>query len=254
MFTITTAELDAWIGAFVFPFFRLAAVAGTAPLLSHPSVPRRVRIGLALLLTVIVAPTLPATAPVSPFSAPGAMLLLQQVMIGCAIGFVMQFAFAAVTLAGDMIGLQMGLSFASLVDPQHAEQVPIIGGFLSVILMLVFTAMNGHLMMLAALADSFTAFPLRADVLAHLDWGRLAAGAGVIFASGLQIALPVIAALLLVSLALGVLTRTAPQLNLFAIGFPVTLVVGLLMLMLAMPYIMPALQHVFDDAFLRLPR
>lgn len=254
MFTITSADLDAWVGAFMFPFFRFAALAGTAPILSHPSVPRRVRIGLAVLLTVIVAPTLPAMPAVSPYSLAGGVLIVQQVLIGTAIGLVLQFAFATVTLAGDLIGLQMGLSFASLVDPQHAEQVPLVGAFLSVVLMLAFMALNGHLMMLAALADSFQAFPLSADVLAHPDWGRLASGAASIFSAGLGIALPVVGALLLVSLALGMLTRTAPQLNLFAVGFPVTLVVGLLMLMLAMPYIMPALQRLFDGAFLMLPR
>ena len=254
MFTFTAGELDAWVGAFVYPFFRFAALASTAPLLSHASVPRRVRIGLALLLTVLVAPTLPPVAAGSPFSAAGGLLLVQQVMIGVTIGLVMQFAFATVTLAGDMIGLQMGLSFASLVDPQHSEQVPLVGAFLSIILMLVFMAMNGHLMMISALVDSFAAFPLRIEHLAHPDWRRLADGGAVVFATGLQLALPVIAALMLVSLALGVLTRTAPQLNLFAVGFPLTLVVGLLMLMLAMPYLMPALEQLLAGVLLPLPR
>jgi flagellar biosynthetic protein FliR len=254
MFDISAADMDAWVGMFMFPFFRFAALAGTAPLFSHASVPRRVRLGLALLLTAIVAPTLPAMPAISAFSGTGALLIIEQVLIGTAIGLVMQFAFAAVTLAGDMIGLQMGLSFASLVDPQHSEQVPLIGAFLTVIVMLVFMAMNGHLVMLAALVDSFGAFPLHSGALAHPDWGRLAAGAGIVFAAGLQIAFPVIAALLIVSLALGVLTRTAPQLNLFAVGFPVTLVVGLLMLMLAMPYTMPALQQLLDDIVPLLPR
>jgi flagellar biosynthetic protein FliR len=254
MFAITTNELDAWIGTFMYPFFRFAALASTAPLLSHASVPRRARLGLALLLTVLVAPTLPVAPAVTPFSIPGGVLLVQQVMVGLAIGFVMQFAFAAVTLAGDMIGLQMGLSFASLVDPSHSEQVPLVGAFLSVILMLVFMAMNGHLLMIGALVDSFTAFPVQADAIAQPDWRGLARGAESIFSSGLQIALPVIAALMVVSLALGVLTRTAPQLNLFAVGFPVTLIVGLLMLMLAMPYIMPALQRLFDGTLLLVPR
>jgi len=254
MFTITAGELDAWIGAFAFPFFRFAALASTAPLLSHASVPRRLRIGLALLLTVLVAPTLPPAAVGSPFSAAGGLLLVQQVMIGITIGLVMQFAFATVTLAGDMIGLQMGLSFASLVDPQHAEQVPLVGGFLSIILMLVFMAMNGHVLMIGALVDSFAAFPLQLQSIAHPDWRHLAEGGAIIFAAGLQIALPVIAALMLVSLALGVLTRTAPQLNLFAVGFPLTLVVGLLMLMLAMPYLMPALEQLLAGALQPLPR
>jgi flagellar biosynthetic protein FliR len=254
MFTVTTAELDVWLGTFLYPFFRFAALMSSAPLLSHASVPRRVRIGLSLALTVLVAPTLPSPVAAAPFSAIGGLLLIQQLAIGLALGLAMQFAFAAVTLAGDMIGLQMGLSFASLVDPQHSEQTPLVGAFLSVILMLVFMAINGHLLVLAALVDSFDAFPLVVGSGMFPNWQRLAASAGLIFASGLSIAFPVIAALMLTSLALGVLTRTAPQLNLFAVGFPLTLAVGLLMLMLAMPYTMPSLQALFDRSVMILPR
>jgi flagellar biosynthetic protein FliR len=249
VFTITTADLDAWLGAFVYPFFRFAAVASTAPLLSHASVPRRVRIGLCVLLAVVVAPTLPPAPAVSPLSGDGVLVIVQQLLIGGAIGFVLQFAFATVTLAGDVMGLQMGLSFASLVDPQHSEQVPLVGAFLSMVLMLAFVAMNGHLMLIAALAESFTAFPVSGSTLAHPDWASLAAGAAMIFSAGLQLALPIVAALLVVTLALGVLTRTAPQLNLFAVGFPVTLIAGLLMLMLALPVVVASLDPLLDAAF-----
>ena len=253
MLTFTTAELDAWLAALMLPFFRFAALMSTAPVVSHPSVPRRIRLGLALLLAVIVAPTLPPTAAVAPFSPGGVLLIAQQLAVGFAIGLVMQFAFAAVTLAGDLIGLQMGLSFASLVDPQHSEQVPLVGAFLSVVLLLTFVAANGHLIVISALADSFTAFPLRGNGLAHFNVRTLVSGAGTIFASGLLIALPVVASLMVASLALGVLTRTAPQLNLFAVGFPVTLLVGLLMLCLGMPFAMPAMHRLLDVTQALLP-
>src|SRR5439155_11312656 len=244
MITIGAADLNAWLAAFFYPFFRIAALASTAPLLSHPSVPRQARVALALLMTVLVAPTLPAVAPISPFSTVGLILIVEQVLAGMALGFTMQIAFAAVELAGDVIGLQMGLSFAAFIDPQNSEQTPLIGGFFSLTLMLVFTAINGHLLLLGALIDSFRAFPMSVEGVHWYDWQRLASAGSQLFAAGLQIALPVIGAMMLANLALGVLTRTAPQLNLFAVGFPVTLAVGLLMLLLGLPYLMPMLESV----------
>lgn len=254
MITLTSADLSAWLASLLYPFFRVAALFSAAPLLSHRSLPRRLRVALAVAITVVLAPTLPPVAAASPFSAPGLLLLAQQLAIGLAIGIVLQLAFAAATLAGDVMGLQMGLSFASLVDPAHSEQTPIVGAFMSLALMLVFLAIDGHLLVLAALADSFRAFPLRADGALFPDWRGFAAAGGYVFAAGLSMALPVIAALTLTSLALGVLTRTAPQLNLFAVGFPLTLGVGTVMLLLAMPYVIPLLAGLFDPLFALLAR
>ena len=154
MITFTAADIEAWIAAFAYPFLRILALMSTAPLFSHASVPMPVRVGLAFAVTFVVAAALPAAPFVSPFSMAGAVLVVQQILVGLAIGLAMQLVFAAVTLAGDMIGLQMGLSFASFVDPQNSEQAPIVGGFLSLVLMLVFLAINGHLALVAAMADS----------------------------------------------------------------------------------------------------
>lgn len=248
MISINGADLDAWLSALLYPFFRMLSLMSVAPLFSHESVPIPTRIWLALLLTVIIAPTLPAMAAVAPLSVPGVLLIFQQLLVGVGLGFVMQLAFAAVELAGDMIGLQMGLSFAVFIDPQNSDQTPIVGSFLSMILMLIFLAMNGHLMMISALVDTFQTVPIAVSgAVSHGDsWQRLALAGGQLFASGLQIALPVIAALMLANLALGVLTRTAPQLNLFAVGFPITVILGLLMLLLGMPYLMPVLGRTLE--------
>lgn len=247
MISIDAAEVDAWLTAFLYPLMRMLALMSSAPLLSHTSVPVPVRIGLAVLLTILVAPTLPVMAAVSPLSATGMLLIMQQVIAGIALGLAMQLAFAAVSLAGDMIGLQMGLSFAVFIDPQNSDQTPIIGGFLSMLLMLVFTAINGHLMVISALVESFQAFPVKVDGMTGFHWHQLAAAGSQVFSAGLQIALPVIGAMMLANLALGVLTRTAPQLNLFAVGFPITVIVGLLMLFFGMPYLLPVLEHVLMD-------
>jgi len=243
MFEVTASQLDAWLAAYFYPFVRIAALATSAPIFSHRSVPRAVRLALALLVTLIVAPTLPPAALVSPFSAPGIVLLLQQIVIGVAIGFMMQIVFAAADLAGEVIGLQMGLSFGTFVDPRTADPVPIVGSFLSLTMMLVFLALNGHLMLLSGLVGTFDSFPVSGlKAVGALD-ARLVALAGrELFSLGVSLALPVIGAMLLANLALGVLTRTAPQLNLFAVGFPVTLATGLAMLALALPFIVPAME------------
>lgn len=249
MFTVTTAQLDAWLAAFVYPFFRILALASSAPVLSHSSVPYPVRIGLALLVTAIVAPTLPAVAAVSPMSAAGMAVVVQQVLIGAAVGFAMQIIFAAVEIAGDVIGLQMGLAFAGFIDPQSATESPVIGNFLTMSLMLLFLAVDGHLGLIAALVDTFRTFPVAGGFLGEFDPSTLALAGRDLFATGLQLALPVVAALLLANVALGVLTRTAPQLNLFAIGFPVTLMVGMLMLLFALPFMFPLLQQAIRRGF-----
>src|SRR5688572_12079195 len=124
MISVSAAELDAWLAGFFYPFVRIAALATSAPLFSHRSIPRPTRIGLSVLIVILVAPTLPPVPFVSPFSAPGMLLILQQVLIGVAIGFTMQIVFAAVELAGELIGLQMGLSFATFINAD-ADQVPI---------------------------------------------------------------------------------------------------------------------------------
>ena len=254
MVAFTAADIDVWLAAFLYPFLRILALMSSAPLFSHASVPVMVRVGLASAITLVVAATLPAAPFVSPFSTAGIVLVFQQVIVGIAIGLAMQLVFAAVTLAGDLIGLQMGLSFASFVDPQNAEQAPIVGGFLSLVLMLVFLAINGHLALIAAMVDSFTVMPVGPSGWKALDAMRLVQAGSGLFATGVAISLPVVGALLLVNLTLGVLTRTAPQLNLFAVGFPVTLAVGLVMLLLAMPFALPALQQALERGLAPLLR
>ena len=242
MFTIGAADLDTWLAAFFYPFARVAALAATAPVLSDTAMPQTIRIALAFVVTVVVAPAL-APVAVPPLSAAGVALLVEEILIGTAIGFAMQIAFAAVTLAGDMIGLQMGLSFATFVDPEHSEPAPLIGSFLTILLMLYFLALNGHLQAIAALADSFRVLPVGASLRPDDLHALLAAGAGL-FATGLRLALPVIAAILIANLTLGMLMRTAPQVNLLAIGFPLTLAIGFAVLALMLPALGPTFDTV----------
>jgi flagellar biosynthetic protein FliR len=248
MISITDAQWSEWIAVLLFPLTRILALIASAPGLGDNSVPVQAKIGLALAITVLVAPTLELPHDVQPASAEGVMIMLSQILAGLAMGFSMRIVVAAVEMAGESAGLQMGLGFASFYDPQNASFTPLISQFLGRLAVLALLAMNGHLYMLAALAESFKAFPI-----AHLPHSAIALQSLVswgssLFVFALQISLPVIGTLLIVNLALGILTRSAPQLNLFAVGFPLMLAAGFIMLALTLPYLAPALDRQVNGA------
>jgi len=248
MISITTAELNTLLATFLWPLSRILALVATAPILGNPSIPVRVKLGLAIMITILVAPTVEQSLPqIDPSSGIGLIILLQQVMIGIAIGFVMRIVFVAVEMAGELIGLQMGLGFAIFFDPQNSGQIDIIGRFLGVIASLAFLAIDGHLMMIALISQSFNTLPVGSEGIADATFTTLANWGGEIFKSGLQLSLPVLTALLITNLALGILTRAAPQLNIFAVGFPLTLSIGLLVLALSMPFYVPILERLVYD-------
>jgi len=183
------------------------------------------------------------------FSAPALWVGLQQILIGVAIGFTMQFAFAAVRMAGELIGLQMGLSFATFFDPGSRLNMPIIARIIDLLAMLLFMAFDGHLWLISMLVDTFHTLPIGGDAVNSNAFMALTRAAGLIFISGLMLALPLITLLLTVNLALGLLNRMAPQLSVFVIGFPITLTVGMLLISLLMPLIAPFCEHLFSEVF-----
>ncbi len=238
MFQFTDAQLLGWLAAVVYPFVRIAALVATAPILGDASVPRRVRIGLAVFITIVVAPGLDDVPRVALLSGDGVVLIARQIVIGAAIGFSIQLAFAAIEYAGDLIGLQMGLGFATVVNPETNDQSPLIGGLLRYFAMLAFLVANGPLTMIAAVAESFHAMPIASSAGVADEWRTLVIAGGTIFGLALHMAMPVIAALLVTNVALGVMTRAAPQLNLFSIGFPITIGVGLIVLAASLPVVL----------------
>ena len=237
MIHLTYAQLSAWLAAFAWPMARILALVATAPVLGNNGVPRRVRLGLGLVLGFAIAPLAGPMPDVSPASWQGLLILGQQVLIGIAMGFAMRIVFTAVDMAGELIGLQMGLGFATFFDHVHGVNSPVVAQFMGLIAMLFFLALNGHLMVISALAESFTVMPVGENLFGAQAAYSLASWGGHIFSAGLMLSLPVLAALVITNLALGVLTRTAPQLNIFAVGFPITLMLGFLMLALVLPYL-----------------
>lgn len=244
MISVTSSQLSAWLALFIYPFARILALVASAPILGNRQIPARLKIGLSLLLTLIVAPTLAVQPGIEPASAPGLFVLLQQMLVGLAMGFTMRLIFTAVEMSGDIAGMQMGLGFASFYDPQHASYTPVIAQFLGIIAALAFLGLNGHLAMLSALSESFRAFPISAAPPSAAALHTLAAWGGSIFVYALQLSLPLLGALLITNMALGILARSAPQLNIFAVGFPITLAIGFAALALSLPYLLPLLETI----------
>lgn len=247
MISVTSAQLTAWIAAFLFPLARILALISSSPVLGNKQIPIRIKVGLAMLITVIIAPTINVPGNIEPASAQGLFVLVQQILVGLAMGFTMRLIFTAVEMAGDLAGMQMGLGFASFYDPVNASYTPVIAQFLGILATLAFLSMNGHLYMLSALADSFQAFPISSTMPSAAAFRTLAEWGTIIFSHALQLAMPLIGALMITNLALGILTRSAPQLNIFAVGFPITLTVGFATLALSLPYLAPMLDHVISE-------
>ncbi|MBI0326821.1 flagellar biosynthetic protein FliR [Burkholderia plantarii] len=248
MVSVTYAQLNVWLTAFLWPFVRILALVAAAPLVGNAAVPARVKIGLSALTAIAVAPALGPLPQATVFSAEGIWILVNQFLIGVSMGFVMQIVFAVAEGAGDFIGLQMGLGFATFFDP-HAGTTPMMGRVLNAFAMLAFVAFDGHLQLIAVLVESFASVPISSDLLHPAGWQTLA-GAGInVFAMGLLLALPVVAALLITNLALGILNRAAPQIGIFQVGFPVLMLVGLLLVQLMVPNMIPFFSSLFDNGY-----
>lgn len=235
MLTFTEAEVSAWLTPLLWPFLRVLALLTSAPVLSMRSVPVRVKVGLALLIALASQASLPAMPPLALDGAGALEAVLQQVLIGLALGFAARVVFAAIEFAGELIGLQMGLNFASFFDPLTRTQATAVSRFFGTSASWLFVVMNGHLLLTAALIQSFHAFPVGQAPLAFLATVQPHVWGAEIFKLGLWIALPIITMLLFVNLVLGVVSRVASQLNIFAVGFPITLAVGLLGITLTLP-------------------
>lgn len=247
MVSISDAQLNAWLAGFILPLARILGLIMVAPGFGHNSVPARVKIGLGVFITLSIMPTLPAMDTITLYSFQGLVALAMQTLIGIAMGFVMQLVFAAVEMAGELIGLQMGIGFATLYDPNNTAGSGVVSQFLSWLALLAFFAANVHLALIGTLAESFQALPVTPHALPASGMKAIAASASIVFQAGVQLALPIIAILLLTNIVLAVLTRSAPQMNIFAIGFPVTLGIGLIMLYLALPYYAGATYALFQS-------
>ncbi|MDR2188561.1 MAG: flagellar biosynthetic protein FliR [Azonexus sp.] len=248
MISLSSAQIDAWIAALFFPLARVLAFIATVPLWSTAVIPQRTRLILGLAITLAIAPLLPPMPAVQPATLAGLWILLQQMLVGIGMGFAARIVFSAFDLAGEFMGFQVGLGFATFYDPLRGSQTPVVAEFMNLMTLLLLLSMNGHLLYFATLAQSFVAIPVSATPLAAESWINLVNLGGHIFSAGLLISLPVVVAMMTTNLALAVLTRAAPQLNIFALGFPMTLIGGFFVLAVGLNYMATPIQGVFEIA------
>lgn len=246
----TNADVMSWMAMYLWPLFRIAALVSVSPIFGAQNVPVRVRVGLSLAITLVVAPALPPMPTVDPVSSTGLVIIVQQILIGLTMGFALRLVFSAFVLAGQIIGQTMGLGFASLVDPQNGVQVPVVSQFYLILTTLIFLSLNGHLILIEVLSGSFTTLPVgEHGITTNGLWGIVIWG-GQVFSGAVLVSLPAMTALLVVNVAFGVMTRASPQLNIFAIGFPVMILLGVLIMMMTLPVLIPQLTYMMNEAFI----
>lgn len=247
MIDITFAQLQDWLSLFLWPFTRIAAFIMACPIWGHSNVPNRVKLGLAALVSVVLASTLPALPEVPLYSWAGVGIMVEQILIGVAMGLTLHITFAAVEAAGDYIALQMGLGFATFVAPDTGANTMVLARFFYMITLLMFLAVNGHLLTIDTLATSFTLLPVGMLGLNASALELLVRFGSTLFVSGLLLALPLVGSLLVVNLSLGILNRSAPQLTVFSVGFPTSLLLGIFLLSVLMTDFGRHLQNLFEQ-------
>jgi flagellar biosynthetic protein FliR len=246
------AQLNTWLAAYLWPMVRIGALLMAMPLFSSRQIPARLRLFLMILVTLLVAPTLPPQPQADVLSHTGFIILLQQILIGVLMGFILQMVFAALVFGGQVIAYSMGLGFASMVDPANGVQVPVVAQFYLILATLLFLIFNGHLLAIELIADSFDTMPVAVDGISRNGLLGVVAWGSRLFAGGLLIAVPIVGAMLMVNMGMGVVMRAAPQLNIFSIGFPITMLLGFALIWVTLPNVFSVFNELLDEAFQHL--
>ncbi|MDQ7997030.1 MAG: flagellar biosynthetic protein FliR [Luteibacter sp.] len=238
---IDLGQLDGWVGGAMWALARISGLMLVAPVLGSTMIPMRIRLGLTVLLTMVLAPLAPLD--IRPLSAAGVAVMSQQVLIGAALGFILKLVFEAVAFGGQFLSQAMSLGFAETVNPGVGGTTPVISQFYTMLVTLMFLVLNGHLQLISLLADSFRSMPVGdGGIGADGLWGVLSF-ASHLFSGAVRVALPALTAVLVVNLGFGAISRSAPSMNLFAVGFPITICLGVLAVWLSLR----ALPGAFDS-------
>jgi flagellar biosynthetic protein FliR len=247
--TFTYEQLEGWVSHAFWPFLRIGACLMVAPMFSASYVPARVRIVLAGALTLIALPVIPHTADITLLSADGVITTIQQIVIGAALGFVVQLIFDAINFGGQVIANGMGLGLAFNIDPLLNIETPALGQLYVMLGTLTFLALDGHLALVDTLVTSFRGLPIGPAGLSVDAMRSMAEWGDQLFVGALKVALPGMTALLVVNLAFGAVSRAAPALNMFAIGLPVTLIFGLVVLLFGLPSMQSGFTELMKTSF-----
>lgn len=251
MIEITDAQIVGWLSNYLLPLFRIAGFFLAAPIIGSNFVPMRVRLILAVAVTLMIAPGVPESVVRDAMFLELLLIIAQQVLIGVMMGFFLQMMFQVFVVLGQMIAMQMGLGFASMMDPANGVNVAIVSSIYFMMATLLFITFDGHLVMIEVLADSFQQIPVgvapASDVfmqfVSAISWA---------FSTALLLALPALTALLMTNFAFGIMTRAAPQLNIFALGFPMALMFGLFVIWLMTGYFLDAAADIFNQMFIAM--
>ena len=250
MLEFSDENMTQFVGQYFWPLTRITAFILAAPIFGTRVVSAKIRLVLGVMLTLLIAPLLPRLPAFDGLSVFTFMTTLQQVLIGLSLGFIFQVVFQVFVMAGQYLAMKMGLGFASMNDPANGVTVTIISQFYLLTTTLLFLSINGHIVLLQVLIDSFSILPVNMQGLTSVDFYKIAMLGAWMFSSGLTIALPVLTALLMVNIAFGVMSRSAPQINIFVVGFPINLIFGLLVMWLIFPAFLPAFEHFVYQGFI----
>ena len=247
MINLLAADIIERFYAFMWPMLRISALMLTAPILAQNAVNLRLRILIALVLTWLIYP-LHRWPLLDPSSAQGLLEVFNQIAIGSTMGLVLQIVVAAVVLGGQSISSAMGLSMANMIDP-NLGNVPVISQFLLVLSSLIFIGFGGHAILLGLVSESFHTLPIGTSILSQAMLGKVVHWSSMMFLGALLMALPVTVFLLFINVGLGIVTRAAPSLNIFAVGFPAMMLTGFLVLIVSMDAIGGRIDWLWMQAF-----
>ncbi len=241
------------ISEFIFPFTRIAALFSVAPVISSPFIPLRIKVAIAFVLTIFILPLQETASSLDIFTANGLLQIGIQLLIGLSMGFILRLVFNALTIAGENIAVTMGLGFAQITDPVNGVTVPIISQFLTIVATLLFLSFDGHLALINMVFNSFIYIPVGSSIFQLNAIWNVAAWATNMFSGALMVAIPAVTALLIANSALALMTRAAPQLNVFSVGFPITILLGLTAVALILPNVSVVFQNLISSAFDQMP-
>ncbi|MDH5256684.1 MAG: flagellar biosynthetic protein FliR [Gammaproteobacteria bacterium] len=245
----TGAELSAMVGNYFWPFVRISAFIAAMPVFTSTFITMRIRLVLAVSITLITVPLIPVVPQIDAMSINGVLLIAHQVLIGIAMGGIFHLVFAVFTIGGQIIAMQMGLGFATMVDPVNGAQAPVLSMFYILLVTLFFFIMDGHLAVIGLVIDSFNSMPIGLHSISQATMWNIVAWASKMFSGAVMVSLPAVTALLLINMSLGVIGRAAPQLNIFAVGFSITITAGFYVILVSLPVVLTQFENITLLAF-----
>jgi flagellar biosynthetic protein FliR len=245
----TTAEITAFIGAFIWPFIRISAMMLVAPVFSATSVPVKVRVAAAVAITLVIVPVLPPVPKVDFISGDALLIAMHQVLIGAIMGFALQLAFNLFVMAGHILAMQAGLGFSMMNSPQDGVQVTVVGQLYLMLATLLYLAMDGHLILIREVLESFELLPIGVNGISPTGYWMLVSWGSQMFLNAVMMVLPAITALLMVNVSFGVMSKASPQLNPFSVGFLITIVLAFVIIYITMPTLIPYFERIMTSIF-----